>query len=156
MTYQGWYWLAMILIFVIVEMVTVSLVSIWFVVGALAGFITSCFTDNLWIQTGVFLGASVLLLLLLRPMARRLSQNQKDRMVSGAKALIGKEALVTEEVDTVHAKGAVQVNGQYWTAKTELFKDKIPRDTIVRIIDVDGVKLIVRPADDSEGKGHRS
>ena len=69
-------------------------------------------------------------------------------MVSGAKAMIGKQAIVTEEIDNVHAKGAVQVNGQYWTAKTEMFKDTIPKDTIVDIVDVDGVKLIVRAAGD--------
>ena len=127
-------------------MVTVSLVSIWFVGGALAAFIVAYFMDNIWIEIAVFLGVSVILLLLLRPLARKLSVKQKDRMISGAKALVGKQAIVTEEIDSVHAKGAVQVNGQYWTAKTELFKDRIPKDTIVDIIDVDGVKLIVREA----------
>ena len=73
---------------------------------------------------------------------------QKDQMVSGAKAMIGRQAVVTEEIDNVHAKGAVQINGQYWTAKTELFKDKIPKDTIVKVIDVDGVKLIVKAVED--------
>ena len=92
----------------------------------------------------------LVLLVLLRPLARKLSVKQKDQMVSGAKAMIGKQAIVTEEIDSVHAKGAVQVNGQYWTAKTKLFEDKIPKDTIVDIIDVDGVKLIVRPAENKQ------
>ena len=149
MSYQAWFWLAVIILFLVIEMVTVSLVSIWFVGGALAGFVTAYFTDQIWIEVGVFLAVSVILLILLRPLARKLSAKQKDQMVSGARALVGKQAIVTEEIDSVHAKGAVQVNGQYWTAKTELFKDKIPKDTIVDIIDVDGVKLIVRTA---EGK----
>ena len=146
MSYQAWFWLAVIILFLVIEMVTVSLVSIWFVGGALAAFIVAYFMDNIWIEIAVFLGVSVILLLLLRPLARKLSVKQKDRMISGAKALVGKQAIVTEEIDSVHAKGAVQVNGQYWTAKTELFKDRIPKDTIVDIIDVDGVKLIVREA----------
>ena len=148
MDYQAWFWLAVIILFLVIEMITVSLVSIWFVGGALAAFIISYFTENIWIEVAVFLAVSVVLLILLRPLARKLSVKQKDQMVSGAKAMIGKQAIVTEEIDNVHAKGAVQVNGQYWTAKTEMFKDTIPKDTIVDIVDVDGVKLIVRAAGD--------
>ena len=150
MSYQAWFWLAVIILFLVIEMITVSLVSIWFVGGALAAFLTAYFTETMWIQVVVFLAVSVVLLVLLRPLARKLSVKQKDQMVSGAKAMIGKQAIVTEEIDSVHAKGAVQVNGQYWTAKTKLFEDKIPKDTIVDIIDVDGVKLIVRPAQDRQ------
>lgn len=150
MDYQAWFWLAMIILFLVIEMITISLVSIWFVGGALAAFIVSYFTGNIWIEVVVFLAVSVFLLVLLRPLARKLSVKQKDQMVSGAKAMIGRQAIVTEEIDNVHARGAVQVNGQYWTAKTELFKDTIPKDTIVDIIDVDGVKLIVRKAGEKE------
>ena len=138
MSYQAWFWLAVIILFLVIEMITVSLVSIWY------------FTDTMWIQVVAFLAVSVVLLVLLRPLARKLSVKQKDQMISGAKAMIGKQAIVTEEIDSVHAKGAVQVNGQYWTAKTKLFEDKIPKDTIVDIIDVDGVKLIVRPAENKQ------
>jgi len=150
MDYQAWFWLAMIILFLVIEMITISLVSIWFVGGALAAFIVSYFSGNIWIEVVVFLAVSVFLLVLLRPLARKLSVKQKDQMVSGAKAMIGRQAIVTEEIDNVHARGAVQVNGQYWTAKTELFKDTIPKDTIVDIIDVDGVKLIVRKAGEKE------
>ena len=150
MSYQAWFWLAVIILFLVIEMITVSLVSIWFVGGALAAFLAVYFTDTMWIQVVAFLAVSVVLLVLLRPLARKLSVKQKDQMVSGAKAMIGKQAIVTEEIDSVHAKGAVQVNGQYWTAKTKLFEDKIPKDTIVDIIDVDGVKLIVRPAENKQ------
>ena len=148
MSYQAWFWLAVIILFLVIEMITVSLVSIWFVGGALAAFLAAYFTDTMWIQVVAFLAVSVVLLVLLRPLARKLSVKQKDQMVSGAKAMIGKQAIVTEEIDSVHAKGAVQVNGQYWTAKTKLFEDKIPKDTIVKVIDVDGVKLIVKEVDD--------
>lgn len=150
MSYQAWFWLAVIILFLVIEMITVSLVSIWFVGGALAAFLAAYFTDTMWIQVVAFLAVSVVLLVLLRPLARKLSVKQKDQMVSGAKAMIGKQAIVTEEIDSVHAKGAVQVNGQYWTAKTKLFEDKIPKDTIVDIIDVDGVKLIVSPAENKQ------
>ena len=91
----------------------------------------------------MFLGVSVVMLLLLRPMARKLAVKQKDRITTGAKSLIGKRAVVTEEIDNLRANGAVQVNGQFWTARTQDDQEKIAKDTVVKILDVDGVKLLV-------------
>ena len=146
MNTEAIFWLVAMIIFLVLEMATISLVSIWFVGGSLAAFLVSFVVKKPWIEVLVFLGVSLVLLFLIRPLTRKFSVKQKDQMVSGAKAMIGKQAIVTEEIDNVHAKGAVQVNGQYWTAKTKMFEDKIPKDTIVDIIDVDGVKLIVKKA----------
>lgn len=144
MSLEAILWLGAVIVFLVVEMITVSLVSIWFVGGALAAFLVSFLTDQIWIECLVFLGVSVVLLLLLRPMARKLSAKQKDQITTGAKALIGKRAVVTEDIDNLRAKGAVQVNGQFWTARTQDDQEKIAKDTVVKILDVDGVKLLVK------------
>ena len=65
MSYQAWFWLAVIILFLVIEMITVSLVSIWFVGGALAAFLAAYFTDTMWIQVVAFLAVSVVLLVLL-------------------------------------------------------------------------------------------
>ncbi len=67
-------------------------------------------------------------------------------MKSGAQALVGKRAIVTEAIDNLHAKGAVQVNGQYWSARTQDDHVTIEKDSIVRIKEVDGVCLMVEKA----------
>ena len=90
------------------------------------------------------MGVSLVLLLLIRPMARKLGVKQKDQIRSGAQALVGKRALVTETIDNLHATGAVQVNGQFWSAKAVDDDEIIRKDTVVMISEVDGVRLAVK------------
>ena len=143
MSTEAIFWLVVMILFLILEMVTISLVSIWFVGGSLAAFLVSFFWQNPWIEACVFLGVSLLLLFLLRPIAARFGVKQKDQIRSGAQALVGKRAIVTEAIDNLRAKGAVQVNGQYWSAKAADDDEKIPKESIVMISEVDGVRLVV-------------
>ena len=144
MSTEAIFWLVVMILFLILEMITISLVSIWFVGGSLAAFLVSFAVSNIWIEAGVFLGVSLVLLLLIRPMARKLGVKQKDQIRSGAQALVGKRALVTETIDNLHATGAVQVNGQFWSAKAVDDDEIIRKDTVVMISEVDGVRLTVK------------
>ena len=144
MSTEAIFWLVVMILFLILEMITISLVSIWFVGGSLAAFLVSFAVSNIWIEAGVFLGVSLVLLLLIRPMARKLGVKQKDQIRSGAQALVGKRALVTETIDDLHATGAVQVNGQFWSAKAVDDDEIIRKDTVVMISEVDGVRLAVK------------
>lgn len=138
------FWLVAMVIFLVVEMATISLVSVWFVGGSLAAFLVSFAVHEPWIEVLVFLGVSLVLLLLVRPMAAKFSVKKKDQIHSGAQALVGKRAVVTEDIDNLHAKGEVQINGQYWGAKTEDDDITISKDKVVTVEDVEGVRLIVR------------
>ena len=143
MSTEAIFWLVVMIVFLILEMITISLVSIWFVGGSLAAFLVSFATGTIWIQAVVFLGVSLVLLLLIRPMAQKLGVKQKDQIRSGAQALVGKRAIVTESIDNLHAKGAVQVNGQFWSAKSADDDVLINKDSVVVISEVDGVRLVV-------------
>ena len=143
MSTEAIFWLVVMVLFLILEMVTVSLVSIWFVGGSLAAFVVSFFVDRLWIQVLVFLGVSLILLFLIRPLANRFAVKQKDQIRSGAQALVGKRAIVTEAIDNLRAKGEVQVNGQFWSAKSLDDDTTIRKDSVVIIKEVDGVRLVV-------------
>ena len=143
MSTEAIFWLVVMILFLILEMITVSLVSIWFVGGSLAAFVVSFFVDRLWIQVLVFLGVSLILLFLIRPLANRFAVKQKDQIRSGAQALVGKRAIVTEAIDNLRAKGEVQVNGQFWSAKCRNDDEKIEKETVVVIREVDGVRLVV-------------
>ncbi len=144
MSTEAIFWLVAMVIFLVVEMATISLVSVWFVGGSLAAFLVSFAVHEPWIEVLVFLGVSLVLLLLVRPMAAKFSVKKKDQIHSGAQALVGKRAVVTEDIDNLHAKGEVQINGQYWGAKTEDDDITISKDKIVTVEDVEGVRLIVR------------
>ena len=58
--------------------------------------------------------------------------------------LIGKEAKVTEKIDNLNQTGRVVLNGMDWSTRTTI-GGTIDVDTIVRVVDVKGVKLIVEP-----------
>ena len=61
-------WLALLIVFAITEGVTVALVSIWFMGGALAALIAALCGAELWVQVVLFFAVSILLLLCLRPL----------------------------------------------------------------------------------------
>lgn len=153
MSTEAIFWLVVMIVFLILEMITISLVSIWFVGGSLAAFIVSFVVSKPWVEVLVFLGVSLVLLFLIRPIAARFGVKQKDQIRSGAQSLVGKRAIVTESIDNLHAKGAVQVNGQFWSAKTADDDEKIPKDSVVLIREVDGVRLVVEKLEKEKRKG---
>ena len=59
-------WLILFVVLIILELCTVNLTTIWFAFGALLAYIVSLFTDNVMIQTTVFLIVSVITLLFTR------------------------------------------------------------------------------------------
>lgn len=136
------WWLIAFLFFIIVEIISVSLTSIWFAVGALAAFWLSFYIGYWWAQVLVFLIVSLILVLLTRPWAKRFFNNA-DREKTNVDAMIGKEGVVTEEINNLRAVGEVSVSGQIWMARTEDNNITIAPEEKVIVKEVRGVKLIV-------------
>ena len=86
------FWAIATVILVIVEFVTVDLIAVWLAGGALAAFLVSLFTGELWLQIVVFIVVSAILLIATRPIVRRISSEQK-KVATNADSLIGKNAL---------------------------------------------------------------
>lgn len=139
------FWLAAMVVFFVAEAITVGLTSIWFGVGALAALIISFFTGNIWVQIAVFLAASVLCLLAVRPLAQRYVTPKQ--VPTNADRVVGMEGIVTEAIDNLKARGQVSVGGSVWTARTEDART-IPKDSLVRVLRIEGVKIIVAPAEE--------
>ena len=111
------YWLILFVVLLIIEICTMGLTTIWFAGGALVAFVMGIIGFGTKVQIIVFLIVSVLLLVMTRPIA--LKYFNKERQKTNAESLIGQQALVLEDVDTLHARGLVEVNGQEWSAKTD-------------------------------------
>ena len=94
------------------------------------------------VQVLVFLVVSILLLYFTRPIALRYLNKSREK--TNINTIIGKEAVVTSEINNLQAKGQVVVGGMEWTARTNSNEDIIETGTIVVIEKVDGVKLIVK------------
>ena len=136
------YWLLIFIVLLVIEIGTMGLTTIWFAGGALAAFIMGIIGFGTGVQIAVFSIVSIVLLVSTRPIA--LKYFNKERQKTNAESLIGKQALVLEEVDTLHNKGVVEVNGQEWSARTEEPSGVIAKNTVVTIEGIQGVKLIIK------------
>ncbi|MDO5590417.1 MAG: NfeD family protein [Lachnospiraceae bacterium] len=139
---QTVYWLVLFVVLLIIEILTMGLTTIWFAGGALVAFVSGVLGFGLVVQIAVFLIVSIILLVLTRPLA--VKYFNQERQKTNAESLIGEHALVTEDIDTLQAKGRVEVRGQEWSAKTDEPDGKIAHDQIVVVEGIQGVKLIVR------------
>ena len=135
------WWLAAIVVFLIIEGAVPGLVSIWFALGALAALIASLLHAKLWLQLLWFFAVSVLALCLTRPMAKKFI-NAKVQPTN-ADMLIGEDCIVKEEINNLLGAGAVSVKGKIWTARTE--KDGViaAEGEVMKVLRIEGVKLIV-------------
>ena len=133
-------WVAVMLIFLIVEAATAGLTCIWFAIGALAALIAALFGAPLWLQIIWFFVISFVTLYFTRPLVKKYVNSKSQP--TNADMVIGKEALVTEAIDNVDGVGAVAVGGKVWTARSA---DGQPVETgsIVTVLRIEGVKLIV-------------
>lgn len=136
------FWLAAMIVFGVVEAATVGLVSIWFAVGALAALIAAALGGSVILQVVIFVAGSLITLLIIRPLAAKYINGR--RVPTNADRVIGQEAVVTEAIDNLNARGQVKVAGAPWTARSQ-DDSPIPAGTTVRVLRIEGVKLYVTP-----------
>ena len=135
-------WLVAMIVLLIIEGIVPGLVSIWFAIGAFAAMISAILGAPLWLQVLWFFAVSILTLCLTRPFAKKYVNSRATP--TNADMLIGKECVVTEEIDNVLGTGAVTVGGKVWTARTEEPDGKAETGKVMTVVRIDGVKLIVK------------
>lgn len=135
-------WLILSAVFLVIELATVSLCSVWFMVGALVAALTSGLGGPLWLQIVLFLAVSGLCFWLLYPRLKHLIQ--RNRQPTNADMAIGRICLVSQRIDPLAGTGAVSVDGRTWTARAA-DGGSIDESTQVRVERIEGVKLIVTP-----------
>ncbi len=139
-----WYiWLIMAGIFLIAEIITVGFLIFWLSIGSLFAMITSLFTDNLVIQTAVFVISSTILIFVTKPFVKKFATN-KNPIKTNVYSIIGKNGIVTQDINPIEAVGQIKISGEVWSA---ISRDNqiIPKDTKIRVLEIKGVKAIVEP-----------
>ncbi|MBR4618250.1 MAG: NfeD family protein [Bacilli bacterium] len=136
-----WFWFIVLLIMILLEISTVNLVSIWFAIGAFVSCILAYFNDNYILQIIVFLLVSIIMLLLIKPFTKKIKKSPK--VATNLDRVIGMEGIVTEEISK-NKIGEVKVDGKKWSA---ISTQTIEKGTVVKIDEIDGVKLIVKKED---------
>ncbi len=135
-------WFVAFIILLFIELITVNLVTIWFAIGAIASMITSLITDSIVIQVVVFIVVSVVSLIATKPIMKKfkgfeVTPTNSDRV-------IGKIGDVIKDIKK-NEYGEVKVFGNVWTASSD---EEIPAGSKVKIVSIDGVKLIVKKEED--------
>lgn len=110
------FWLVAGVLLVVLEAVTAALISIWFVGGAAAALIAALCGGPLWLQIGLFVVMSALLLLVLRPFLRKQIKGEKER--TNVDANLGKYGVVTETIDNLNGSGHILIDHADWTARS--------------------------------------
>ena len=136
------FWLILFAVFLIVEIATMGLTTIWFAAGAILAYLASFIGFGFPVQIIVFLLVSVALLVLTRPIAMKYFNQEREK--TNAESVIGQKAIVKERIDTFNSTGRAEVNGMEWSAKTEDPNVIIEVGEIVVIEGIQGVKLIVK------------
>ena len=142
-------WLVLLIVFAVLEASTVSLVSIWFMGGALTALIAALCGAEIWLQVVLFFVVSIALLLCLRPLSKKLLK--KKKVATNADSNIGKTAVVTETIDNLRGTGAVKFSGVEWSARS-VDDSVLEKDAVVRILRIEGVKVCVERAEKKEEK----
>ncbi|QVK17980.1 NfeD family protein [Mycoplasmatota bacterium] len=134
-------WFLIAILLIVIESMTFNLITIWFALGAIATmFISIIFREAYAIQFAVFLGVSLLMVVTIRNYA--VKKFKATTIKTNVNSLIGKKVMVSKTIEEFKY-GEVKVDGNYWTAKTEN-NEIIEENSVVEIIEVSGVKLIVR------------
>lgn len=137
-----WYiWLIISGLAIIIEFFTVGFLIFWFSIGALIAMIVSFFTDNVFIQTSVFIISSTLLIFATKPFVKHFDIPNPLR--SNVYSLTDKIGIVIQEINSSNSTGQIKVDGETWTAVCENPSSVIPVDSKVRIIKIKGVKAVV-------------
>lgn len=131
-------WLIVIVLLVFLEVSTINLVCVWFILSGLVSLILSFFIESFYILFAIFVLLGLVLMVLTRPilvkkLARKNVKTNSDRV-------LGMEGVVTEEINKLKI-GEVKVDGKRWSAISD---EKIEVGTTIIVESIDGVKLVVR------------
>lgn len=134
-------WIALIIVFVAVEIATVGLTAIWFAGGALVALLVQLLGLNIYWQIIFFIAASAILMTVTRPWALKYF---KPRLVkTNYETVVGESVCLTETVDNIKGTGTAVYKGQEWTARAYENGKTFEAGTIVAVKEIRGVTLYV-------------
>ena len=139
------FWIVALVVFLVAEAATAGLVSIWFVLGSAVALICAALGAVFWLQLLWFAVVSVATLLLTRPLVKKFVNSRTEP--TNADRNIGRTAICTERIDNLAATGAVKLDGITWTARSRDEAVTIECGAHVVVRAIEGVKLIVEPAE---------
>ena len=135
-------WLAVALVMLLIEALTVGLATIWFAAGALVALLAALLDFSIAVQIVLFLAVSICLLVFTRKIfVEKLKAGSEKTNVD---ALVGEKGVVISPIHPYEV-GQVKVGGQVWSAVGKNPDETFAVDQLVKINAIEGVKLVVTP-----------
>lgn len=135
------FWLMLVIVLSIIEIATVNLLTIWFVISGIVALILSFFIKDTAIVSTIFAVLGIILLFTTRPIFYKLLKPKNEK--TNFDRIIGKVGIVTEEIKR-NQIGEVKVDGKKWSAISNK-KIEVGKEVIIEAIE--GVKLVVKESD---------
>ena len=136
------FWLIILILLLILEASTVTLVSLWFAAGALVALVASLLNAPPVLQAILFILVSTASLAGLRPIVRKYLRPRMTK--TNVDSVIGAKGYVTADVDNLSATGTVKLGGMEWSARS-VSGEPIKAGTLVQVDRIEGVKVFVSP-----------
>lgn len=131
-----YFWLTIVIFLTIVEISTVNLVSIWFVISGIFSMLLALVIDSFTIQLTVFVVLGIMLLISTKSVIKKM-QPKKEK--TNLDRIIGTNAVVTQTINK-NSPGELKVEGVLWTATAD---ELIEKGSIVKILEINSTKLRV-------------
>ena len=141
-------WLIIAVAFGIAELMTISLTLVWFSIGALILMVLSTFIESIIIQIVLFAAISITLLVIFTKYF--VDKDKSFKYNTNLQGIEQKTGVVKEEIPP-YSTGIVTLTGEDWTAISE-DNEKIEVGQLVKVMRIEGVKLVVKPVDNEENK----
>lgn len=141
-----WIWVALTVIFSVIEALTFGLTTVWFALAALVMVFLSFFPIPFVFQIIIFLAVSACLLIFTRPVAIKKFKTGTEK--TNVDSLVGKHALVIKQIGEFE-RGEIKLNGQIWSARSEN-SSVINEGIKCEVVRIEGVQAIVRISDNNE------
>jgi membrane protein implicated in regulation of membrane protease activity len=140
-------WLVLMLGLASVETLTLDLFFLMLATGALAGLIGALAGASFFIQVVIFCVVSLMMVLLVRPVALKHLKRGSAEQLTNIDRLIGEPAVALEPVTGL--SGTVKIGGDTWTART-VDGSSVPAGTRVTVSRIDGATAVVVGAQPTE------
>ena len=135
-------WLIISGVCFVIEIINIGFLMFWFGIGALLAMVTSLFTDNIIIQTSVFIISSTIMLFFTRKFTNKFTKSDKG-VQTNAYSIVGKRGMVIKDIDPISGQGQVKIGTEVWSAKS-LDDRKIEKGIEVEVVEINGVKAVVK------------
>lgn len=136
-------WIAVALVFAIVEVASVALFAAFVSLGAVGAAAAAFLGADVVAQVVVFAAVSIAgIAIVRRPLVGYLRRRSTPEMLSGAASMIGQTALVVDAIKGPHVNGHVRIAGEDWPALTR-DGSAVDAGESVRVVDIRRATLVV-------------